>query len=128
MAGDGTNTPNGEPVLDVTTLTALEGRLGRDRVVRVVAAQLSNGRDVARRLSAFEIAPDAAAVKALAHQLAGSSGSIGLLRLSGEAASAERAAGTAVLPELAAVVRGLRLCLEASLEALCRRYPEAADR
>jgi HPt (histidine-containing phosphotransfer) domain-containing protein len=127
MASDIAPDPAGEPVLDLTTLTALEGRLGRERVARVVAAQLTNGRDVARRLGAFELAPDAAAVKSLAHQLAGSSGSIGLLRLSSEAAAVERAVAAA--PAAAAqLVRRLRLCLEESLDSLCRRYPEVADR
>ena len=98
MASDIAPDPAGEPVLDLTTLTALEGRLGRERVARVVAAQLTNGRDVARRLGAFELAPDAAAVKSLAHQLAGSSGSIGLLRLSSEAAAVERAVAAAPAP------------------------------
>ena len=113
-----------EPLLELMTLTELERRLGRDRVLKVVAAQMANGTELSRRLGALELAPDPVPIKALAHQLAGSSGSIGLLRLSDQAIALELAAAGAGPGALAPLVRDLRDCLDASLAALRSQYPE----
>jgi HPt (histidine-containing phosphotransfer) domain-containing protein len=113
-----------EPLLDLMTLTELERRLGRDRVMKVVAAQITNGREMSRRLAALELAPDAVTIKALAHQMAGSSGSIGLLRLSDQAVALELAASDVDSAALLRLVRDLRDCLDASLAVLHAQYPE----
>jgi|GEM_PF-6596744 HPt (histidine-containing phosphotransfer) domain-containing protein len=113
-------------LLDLVTLRELERRVGRERVIRVVAAQIATGRDLSRRLSALELAPDPALIKALAHQLAGSSGSIGLHRLSEEAARLEYASPLVEPSSLAPLVRNLRQCLESSESALHAEFPELA--
>jgi len=116
-----------EPLLELMTLTELERRLGRERILKVVAAQMANGRELSRRLGALEIAPDPVLIKALAHQLAGSSGSIGLLRLSDQAVALELAVADAGPGTLAPLVRDLRDCLDASLAVLNAQYPEIVD-
>jgi HPt (histidine-containing phosphotransfer) domain-containing protein len=116
-----------EPVLDLATLTELERRLGRDRIMKVVAAQMVNGREMARRLAALELAPDSVLIKALAHQIAGSSGSIGLIRLSNQAVSVELAATDAESSALVPMVRTLCDCIDAALDALRARYPEITE-
>jgi len=116
-----------EPLLHLVTLTELERRLGRERVMKVVAAQMANGRELSKRLGGLELAPDPGLIKALAHQLAGSSGSIGLLALSDQAVALELAAAGADSAALAPPVRALRHCLDASLAALRAQYPEIAD-
>ena len=40
-------------LLDLVTLTELEKRLGRERIMRVVAAQLANALDLVKRLVAI---------------------------------------------------------------------------
>ena len=116
-----------EPVLDLSTLSELERRLGRMRVTKVVAAQIANSQDMARRFSALEQAPDATQIKLLAHQIAGSSGSIGLARLSEQAFLVERTADTAGAVELVTLVRELRHCIDAALDALRAQYPDLAE-
>lgn len=113
-----------EPLLDLMILDELERRLGRERVLRVVAAQMANGRELLRRISALEISPEPALVKTLAHQIAGSSGSVGLRRLGEQAALLERTASDAALPALALRLRDLRHCMEASQAALRAEFPE----
>ena len=113
-------------LLDLVTLTELEKRLGRERIMRVVAAQIANARDLVKRLTELEAAPDAAQIKALAHQIAGSSGSIGLLHLSDTAVALETDAGAVEPSALSGRVRGLRECLEESEAVLRRQFPELA--
>jgi HPt (histidine-containing phosphotransfer) domain-containing protein len=116
-----------EPLLDLPALGELQRRLGSERFRRVLTAQMTNGQDLIRRLVALEISPDPAQVKAIAHQIAGSSGSVGLRRLGGQAASLERAVVAAELPAaaaLAVLVRDLRHCLELSQAALRDEFPE----
>jgi HPt (histidine-containing phosphotransfer) domain-containing protein len=114
-------------LLDLATLTELERRLGRERIMRVVAAQVANAKELAKRLIELEAAPDVAQIKALAHQIAGSSGSIGLLRLSDTAVALETEATRLDLPNLRSHVRDLRNCLEASEATLRHQFPEIAD-
>jgi HPt (histidine-containing phosphotransfer) domain-containing protein len=116
-----------EPVLDLSILTELERRLGRERILKVVSAQIANGRDMARRFAVFELAPDAPAIKALAHQIAGSSGSIGLTRLSSLAAATELEAQSAALAALPGLARAMRDGIETALSALLAQYPEISE-
>ncbi len=116
-----------EPVLDLSILTELERRLGRDRILKVVSAQIANGRDMARRFAVLELAPDAATLKALAHQIAGSSGSIGLARLSSLAAATEFDAPGAAPAALPGLARAMRDGIEAALAALVAQYPEISE-
>jgi HPt (histidine-containing phosphotransfer) domain-containing protein len=116
-----------EPILDLAILTELERRLGRDRIVKVVAAQVANGHDMARRFATLELAPDAALLKSLAHQIAGSSGSIGLARLSTLAASVELDAPAAAADTLPGLARAMRDGIEAALAALATHFPEVTD-
>ena len=116
-----------EPVLDLAILTELERRLGRDRILKVVSAQIANGHDMARRFAVLELAPDIAATKALAHQIAGSSGSIGLMRLSSLAASVELQASAATPGELPVLARAMRDGIEVALAALAVQYPEISE-
>ena len=116
-----------EPVLDLSILTELDRRLGRERILKVVSAQIANGRDMARRFAVLELAPDVAAIKALAHQIAGSSGSIGLARLSSLAASVELDAPAAPLAALPGLARAMRDGIEAALSALTAQFPEVSE-
>ena len=116
-----------EPILDLSILTELERRLGRDRILKVVSAQIANGRDMARRFAVLELAPDAASIKGLAHQIAGSSGSIGLARLSRLAASVELEAPAASFAALPGLAHAMRDGIEAALAALVVQYPEISE-
>jgi HPt (histidine-containing phosphotransfer) domain-containing protein len=115
-----------DALLDRTILDILEQRLGRDRVVKVVAAQLSHGVVQMQELAGLEQAPDRARIKAIAHQMAGSSGSIGLTSLGEAAANLEMIIGD--LPEdgLPGAVHRLRDLMTASFSRLNEAYPEAA--
>jgi HPt (histidine-containing phosphotransfer) domain-containing protein len=115
------------PLLDLPALDELQRRLGSERFRRVLTAQMTNGQALIRRLVALEISPDPAQVKTVAHQIAGSSGSVGLRRLGGQAALLERTLAGAEPPAfavLAALVRDLRHCLELSQAALRAEFPE----
>ena len=113
-------------VLDQTILNILEQRLGRERVVKVVAAQLSHGAELLQALMALEQAPDPARIRAIAHQMAGSSGSIGLTRL-GEMAGALDLQVPDLSPDaLADAVRELVAQMRSSFARLTEIYPEAA--
>ncbi|MDB5359581.1 MAG: hypothetical protein JWO51_878 [Rhodospirillales bacterium] len=116
----------GDALLDQTILTILEQRLGRDRVAKVVAAQLSHGVELLRELTALEEAPDRARIKSITHQMAGSSGSIGLTSLGQTAADLEMRVGD--LPEdgLGDAVRQLTTLMRASFGRLAEVYPESA--
>jgi HPt (histidine-containing phosphotransfer) domain-containing protein len=116
-----------EPVLDLSILAELERRLGRDRILKVVSAQIANGRDMARRFAVLELAPDAVSIKALAHQIAGSSGSIGLGRLSSLAASVEVNALAATPAALPGLAHAMQEGIEAALAALVIQYPEISE-
>ncbi|HLZ65903.1 MAG TPA: Hpt domain-containing protein [Aliidongia sp.] len=113
-------------LLDETILNTLEQRLGRERVGRVVAAQLSHGAELMRELTALEQVPDRARIGRIAHQMAGSSGSIGLTSLGETAADIEMIIGD--LPEdgLSDAVRRLTALMRASFARLTELYPEAA--
>jgi Hpt domain len=114
-----------EPLVDLTILNELERRLGRERVVRVVTVQMANGLDLVQRMRALEILPDPVPAKALAHQVAGSSACVGLLRLRSQATVLEHAPDDIEPVALAALVRALRDCLESSQIALRAEFPEA---
>jgi HPt (histidine-containing phosphotransfer) domain-containing protein len=116
-----------EPLLNLGLLAELERWLGRERIIRVVTAQIVNGRELTQRLSALEEAPEPERVKALAHQIAGSSGAIGLQRLSGQAGALERAADATAPAELALEIRSLLDCLDSSQAALRERFPELTE-
>lgn len=115
-----------DTLLDRTILNILEQRLGRDRVAKVVAAQLSHGAELLRELTALEQAPDRARIRAIAHQMAGSSGSIGLTDLGQTAADLEMLAID--LPEdgLRDAVRRLTSLMRTSFARLTEIYPESA--
>lgn len=115
-----------DALLDQTILDSLERRLGRDRVAKVVAAQLSHGAELLRELTTLEQAPDRARIKAVAHQMAGSSGSIGLTRLGQTAADLEMLIGD--LPEdgLGDAVGRLTALMRTSFACLTEFYPESA--
>ncbi len=115
-----------DALLDQRILDSLERRLGRDRVAKVVAAQLSHGAELLRELTALEQAPDRARIKAVAHQIAGSSGSIGLTHLGQTAADLEMLTGD--LPEdgLGDAVGRLTALMRTSFARLTDSYPESA--
>jgi len=115
-----------DALLDQTILNILEQRLGRDRVAKVVAAQLSHGAELLRELTALEQTPDRARIKAIAHQMAGSSGSIGLTSLGQTAADLEMLIGD--LPEdgMGEAVHRLTDLMRLSFARLTEAYPESA--
>jgi HPt (histidine-containing phosphotransfer) domain-containing protein len=115
-----------DAILDQTILNILEERLGRERVVKVVAAQLSHGAELLETLAVLEQAPDRARIRAIAHQISGSSGSIGLVRLGETAGALEMQ--VLDLPEeaLGDAVRGLVGQMRASFARLIEVYPQAA--
>jgi HPt (histidine-containing phosphotransfer) domain-containing protein len=115
-----------DALLDQTILNILEQRLGRDRVAKVVAAQLSHGAELLRELTALEQAPDRARIRAITHQMAGSSGSIGLTSLGQTAADLELMIGD--LPEdgLGDAVHRLTSLMRMSFARLSEVYPESA--
>ena len=115
-----------DALLDQTILTILEQRLGRDRVAKVVAAQLSHGAELLRELTVLEQAPDRARIKAIVHQMAGSSGSIGLTSLGQTAADLEMLVGDLPDDGLGAAVRRLTALMRTSFARLTEAYPESA--
>ncbi|HEV2673435.1 MAG TPA: Hpt domain-containing protein [Aliidongia sp.] len=115
-----------DAVLDQTILTILEQRLGRERVVKVVAAQLSHGAELLQALTALQQAPDPARIKAIAHQMAGSSGSIGLTKLGEMAGALEMEAPDLPPGALGEAVGRLMAQMRASFARLVEIYPEAA--
>lgn len=115
-----------DALLDRTILNMLEQRLGRERVAKVVAAQLSHGAELLQELTAMESAPDRARIKAIAHQMAGSSGSIGLASLGQTAADLELLVGDVPPENLGDVVRRLTALMQASFSCLTEIYPESA--
>jgi HPt (histidine-containing phosphotransfer) domain-containing protein len=116
-----------DALLDQTILNILEQRLGRDRVAKVVAAQLSHGAELMRELAVLEQAPDRARLKAIAHQMAGSSGSIGLTSLGETAADLEMLVGDMAEDGLGDAVRRLIALMEVSFARLAEVYPESAS-
>jgi HPt (histidine-containing phosphotransfer) domain-containing protein len=115
------------PLLDLAILDELERQLGRERVLKVITVQMVNAHDLRHRLGLLEAAPDPTQIKALAHQIAGSSGSMGLMRLSDQAISLEMAVDAAAASLLPAMVGDLARCLAESQAALRDRYPEVAN-
>ncbi len=115
-----------DALLDETILTILEQRLGRERVAKVVAAQLSHGAELLRELTALETAPDRARIKAIAHQMAGSSGSIGLTSLGETAADLEMLIGDMPDDGMGEAVRRLTDLMRSSFGRLTDAYPESA--
>ncbi len=113
-----------DALLDPSILDELERRLGRERLCKVLAVQLSNGRDLGQRLAALEGTLDRMQLRALAHQMAGSSGSIGLVGLSRQAKALENAALGEPDDEIRSLIVGLRASLDQSQQALGARYPE----
>jgi HPt (histidine-containing phosphotransfer) domain-containing protein len=113
-----------DTLLDLSILNDLERRLGRERIGKVLAAQLVNGAALSRELIALEAAPDRVRIRALAHQVAGSSGSIGLIGVSRLAASLEDAALIETESELRARMAALRARLEESEQRLIGQYPD----
>lgn len=112
------------PLLDLAILTELERRLGRDRIAKVIEIQISNGRELSQRLTVLENSLDRSQIKALAHQIAGSSGSIGLIQLSEQAVTVELVAPNAGEAELKRQLGDLKACLETSRQQLLAQYPE----
>lgn len=115
-----------DALLDETILKILEQRLGRERVAKVVAAQLSHGAELLRELSALETAPDRARIKAIAHQMAGSSGSIGLTSLGETAANLEMIIGDVPDDGMGDAVHRLTELMRVSFARLTEAYPESA--
>jgi HPt (histidine-containing phosphotransfer) domain-containing protein len=115
-----------DALLDQTILNILEQRLGRDRVAKVVAAQLSHGVELMRELAELEQAPNPARIRAIAHQMAGSSGSIGLTSLGQAAADLEMTAADLPPDGLSDMVARLVSLMRASFARLTEVYPEAA--
>ena len=113
-------------VLDQTILNILEQRLGRDRVAKVVAAQVSHGAELLQTLAEQEQAPDRARIRAIAHQIAGSSGSIGLIGLGEMAGTLEMQVLELPQAQLIEAVRGLTAQMRASFARLVELYPQSA--
>ena len=116
-----------DALLDSSILDELERRLGRERLCKVLAVQLSNGRDLGQRLAALEGALDRVQLRALAHQMAGSTGSIGLVGLSRQAKALEGAALDEPDDEVRTLIIGLRATLDLSQRELVARYPELPE-
>ena len=112
-------------ILDQTILGILEQRLGRERVAKVVAAQLTHGVEQLATLTALEQAPDRARIRAIAHQIAGSSGSIGLVRLGETAGVVEAEIADLPADALGDAVRRLTDIMRASFDRLIELYPQA---
>lgn len=115
-----------DAVLDQTILNILEQRLGRERVVKVVAAQLSHGAELLNALTELEQTPDRGRIRAIAHQMAGSSGSIGLTRLGEMAGTLETQVPDLPADTLGDAVHQLVAQMRESFARLVEIYPEAA--
>jgi HPt (histidine-containing phosphotransfer) domain-containing protein len=76
----------GQALIDFEVTAELERQIGRERLERVIGIQLSHGRNLIAKLTALGARPDPHAVRLLAHQIAGSSSSVGMTAL-GEAAT-----------------------------------------
>jgi HPt (histidine-containing phosphotransfer) domain-containing protein len=113
-----------DALLDLSILSELERRLGRDRIGKVLAVQLTSGAELGQRLAVLEEAPDRMRIKALAHQMAGSSGSIGLVAVNRQAKALEDAAMADSEAELCVRMAALRACLGETQRLLVSQYPE----
>lgn len=78
-----------EPLIDHELTTELERQIGRDRLQRVIGIQLTHGRGLMAKLAALGERPDPQAVRLLAHQIAGSSSSVGMTVLGNAATDLE---------------------------------------
>src|ERR1700738_1416288 len=115
-----------DALLDQTILNILEQRLGRDRVAKVVAAQLTHGVELMREPAPLQQAPNPARIRAIAHQMAGSSGSIGLTSLGQTAGDLEMTAMDLPADGISEAVGQLVAIMRASFARLTGVYPEAA--
>jgi HPt (histidine-containing phosphotransfer) domain-containing protein len=114
-----------EALVDRGVLDELESQLGRAPLVRVVAAQLLYAKQVAAQLSAQVAAPDMPFLRRIAHQMAGSSASVGLVVLGQTALALESrlfSEGATVSSEDVVALRDLTI---ASLDALTALFPDA---
>ncbi len=73
-------------LIDQQAIAELVRQIGPAKLQRVVGIQLVHGRALLEKLGALGPAPDPHAVRLLAHQIAGSSASLGMVAL-GDAAS-----------------------------------------
>ncbi len=112
-------------LLDFAALHELEAQIGRFRLERVVGIQLIHGRALIEKLAALEADSEPQAVRLIAHQIAGSCGSVGMIALSEAATSLEISilSGTAI--KLGPIVESLRQLGAESHDALEAAFPKS---
>jgi HPt (histidine-containing phosphotransfer) domain-containing protein len=109
------------------TLAMLESRVGREKIVQLLAGHRTNVDDAIGQIAAMTAEPDIDTLKFIAHRMIGSCGSLGFSRISTIFAELEAAAiagRMAVLAELTAKLNAENGALN---EAVHARYPEIAS-
>jgi HPt (histidine-containing phosphotransfer) domain-containing protein len=114
-----------DSLIDKSILDGLESRLGRDALLRIISAQIQYARQVVGQLDALAVTLDGEAVRRIAHQMAGSSASVGLSALGQTALKLEtRFIHDGVATATTEDVMMLRDLTVASLAALTEVFPE----
>ena len=115
-----------DALLDESILKILEEKLGRGRVAQVVGAQLRHGAQLVAELTGLAESLDRARIRTIAHQVAGSSGSIGLTSLGEAAVGIEISVADLPADALRPAVHDLVALMRASFARLAEVYPESA--
>jgi HPt (histidine-containing phosphotransfer) domain-containing protein len=110
--------------IDLSVLTALEGRLGRTSMIGLVSAHLRHGKAVMDRLRAMAGSIDRTELHAIGHQIVGSCGSIGLNGMSKLGGMLEDLAREAPLEALEELITATLEACHRAQAALAERYPE----
>ena len=113
-----------EQLLDFNAIQELEAQIGRARLERIVGIQLRHGRALIEQLGALDGASDPQMVRLLAHQIAGSCSSIGMMPLSDAATHLETLVMSGTDANLVTLVEALRLLAVASHDALEAAFPK----
>ncbi len=111
-------------LIDRDATAELERQIGRARLERVVGIQLAHGRGLIATLDALGASPDPSIVRLLAHQIAGSSGAVGMTALGEAAATLETLALSGTIPDLAPFVQALSQLAADSHDALAASFPK----
>jgi HPt (histidine-containing phosphotransfer) domain-containing protein len=112
--------------IDLTVLSALEARLGRDSMVGLITAHRRHGLAMIERLKAMKPTIDRDELRSIGHQIVGSCGSIGLNGLSRLGGLLEDEAPQASVDALEKLVASTLEACQQAQTMLAERYPEVS--
>jgi HPt (histidine-containing phosphotransfer) domain-containing protein len=113
-------------LLDAALLRDLEARFGRPGLVALVEIYLREAPQRAEAVAAAAQAGNTAALRQLAHDLTTSSGTIGVTVVHGLARDIELACKRGDASEAIDLAGVMAVAIDAAVDALRRRFPEAA--